>query len=348
MDYLKDAREQWATIEARAWRTLCFAGRLPEVATYKTEGELREALVTPPTFKLNVPAAATQEGSSKEKHLEPNGGVICGADMAWRRDRRGNYSRPKGDQLDYPGVLEVAPVVPNDRYGSMPISGLNAQPAQVRLVDDSYTGFFELDKSVVYADFDLMQRLALMIPQKNEDGLVRPARVSMLAVKLKGEATPERLAAAQKSISAIVKSVRERHPDDFTYIARDPGDPDQGMTVRTWDQRQKSYIDAIANEKTMITFILGLMSLVVLVVIFLIFYIIVRDKTRDIGIIKAVGGSEIGGSEHLHAVWRGDRDPGRAGGGDHGGRVRGAYQRDPRVAVPDVRDHDLEARCVHV
>ena len=38
---------------------------------------------------------------------------------------------------------------------------------------------------------------------------------------------------------------------------------------------------------------MGLMSLVV-VVIFLIFYMIVRDKTRDIGIIKAVGGSELG------------------------------------------------------
>ena len=48
------------------------------------------------------------------------------------------------------------------------------------------------------------------------------------------------------------------------------------------------------NEKTMMTFILLLMSVVVLVVIFLIFYQIVRDKTRDIGIIKAVGGSEVG------------------------------------------------------
>jgi lipoprotein-releasing system permease protein len=34
--------------------------------------------------------------------------------------------------------------------------------------------------------------------------------------------------------------------------------------------------------------------MVVLVVIFLIFYMIVRDKTRDIGIIKAIGGSEEG------------------------------------------------------
>ena len=42
------------------------------------------------------------------------------------------------------------------------------------------------------------------------------------------------------------------------------------------------------------TFILNLMSLVVPVVVFLIFYMIVRDKTRDIGIIKAVGGSELG------------------------------------------------------
>ena len=41
----------------------------------------------------------------------------------------------------------------------------------------------------------------------------------------------------------------------------------------------------------MMTFIMLLMSVVVLVVIFLIFYQIVRAKTKDIGIIKAVGGS---------------------------------------------------------
>src|SRR4029079_17640523 len=54
------------------------------------------------------------------------------------------------------------------------------------------------------------------------------------------------------------------------------------------------YLGAVKNEKVMITFVLGLMSMVVLVVVFLIFYQIVRDKTRDIVIIKAVGGSEEG------------------------------------------------------
>jgi len=60
------------------------------------------------------------------------------------------------------------------------------------------------------------------------------------------------------------------------------------------DEKQARYLGAVQNEKTMMTFIMLLMSGVVLVVIFLIFYQIVRDKTRDIGIIKAVGGSEIG------------------------------------------------------
>ena len=66
------------------------------------------------------------------------------------------------------------------------------------------------------------------------------------------------------------------------------------LVVQTWDEKQAKYLGAVQNEKVMVIFILGLMSLVVVVVIFLIFYMIVRDKTRDIGIIKAVGGSEEG------------------------------------------------------
>ena len=69
---------------------------------------------------------------------------------------------------------------------------------------------------------------------------------------------------------------------------------DGSLDVQTWDEKQARYLGAVQNEKTMMTFIMLLMSGVVLVVIFLIFYQIVRDKTRDIGIIKAVGGSEIG------------------------------------------------------
>ena len=67
-----------------------------------------------------------------------------------------------------------------------------------------------------------------------------------------------------------------------------------GLQTQTWVQEQAQYIKAVDNERNMILFLLGLVSLVVVVVIFLIFYMLVRDKTRDIGIIKAIGGGEWG------------------------------------------------------
>jgi hypothetical protein len=186
-------------------------------------------------------------------------------------------------------------MVQNREFGSNPLTGLNAQDAKVRVIDDFYSGFFEADKASVFADFFLVQRLALMHEQeiKDEDnpyglpvGAKLPARCSAIQVKVKGDPTPERLAAVRDAVEKTVQDVVLRHMGDFAWGT--------GLKVQTWDQKQRQYIDAVVNEKRMITFILGLMSVVVLVVIFLIFYIIVRDKTRDIGIIKAVGGSELG------------------------------------------------------
>lgn len=290
-EYLNDAWSQYDIASARASRAVVFAHILPAGSSYKNAAELRTALFTPPSFsnvtlydRLFSPATATAPATAPA-----NTGVIVGADMAYKRNLRGNYERPPlGLNLD--AVLTVAPMVPSKGLGgSTPILGLNAQNSPVRIIDDSYSGFFEYDKAAVYADFKLVQKLALMHAQEADPedprGTAHPARASAIEVKIKGDATPQRLAAARNQIAAVVDAVRERHFGDFIGL---------DITVQTWDEKQATYINAVENEKNMITFILLLMSKVVLVVIFLIFYIVVRDKTRDIGIIKAVGGSELG------------------------------------------------------
>ena len=287
--FQSDALEQWHVASTRGIRTYVYARtRLPEKATFKSAEELRAVLIQPPTFSgpsfyaSLMPSVTTSATTTAPKA----DGVIVGVDMAYKRNLRGNYERP-AEGINLEGLLVVAPMVPSKVYGSTPLSGLNAQTARVRILDDSYTGFFEADKSIVYADFDMVQHLALMHAQEDATtGAIRPARASAIEVKIKGDATPERLAVLRDQVSDAVDRVQLRHAGDF--------DMTLGLKTQTWDEKQADYIAAVVNEKNMITFILLLMSVVVLVVEFLIFYIIVRDKTRDIGIIKAVGGSEWG------------------------------------------------------
>src|SRR5205814_664845 len=50
----------------------------------------------------------------------------------------------------------------------------------------------------------------------------------------------------------------------------------------------------VENEKGLVTFLFGLISIVAIFLIFCIFYMIVVEKTRDIGIIKGVGATSSG------------------------------------------------------
>jgi lipoprotein-releasing system permease protein len=111
-----------------------------------------------------------------------------------------------------------------------------------------------------------------------------PPRCNEVLFKVAGNPTPSATKLLRAQIADYVENFEREHPAMLQAH----------LEVQTWDEKQARYLGAVQNEKHMMTFILGLMSLVVLVVVFLIFYMIVRDKTRDIGIIKAVGGSEAG------------------------------------------------------
>ena len=61
--------------------------------------------------------------------------------------------------------------------------------------------------------------------------------------------------------------------------------------VETW-QGKAAGVDprrCISNEKLLTVFLFGIISLVAIFLVFCIFYMIVIEKTRDIGIIKSVG-----------------------------------------------------------
>lgn len=261
----------------RAQRTYEFARVLPPAQGFANRQELTAALVKPPAFQLS-PIATNSGLAAPSKDLVD---VIVGADMAFSRDRRGNYQRPLfGDAIQ--GVLIVAPVLRGDE----PLFSANAPQQRVQIVDDSYTGVYDMDSTAVYVPFAIAQKMARMNEMEREEGGKTLARVSEILVKVRGGHDEAALQRAQEQISSAVNRVVDRHLGDFGIAGN--------MKVQTWDEKQRKYIGAVANEKNMLTVILLLMASVVGVVIFLIFYIIVKDKTRDIGIIKAVGGSEIG------------------------------------------------------
>ena len=73
----------------------------------------------------------------------------------------------------------------------------------------------------------------------------------------------------------------------------EPGSDDDKLlgyvTVETWQERQRPFIQAVEKEKVLVTILFGVVSVVAIVLIGCIFYMVVEKKTRDIGIMKSMG-----------------------------------------------------------
>jgi lipoprotein-releasing system permease protein len=62
----------------------------------------------------------------------------------------------------------------------------------------------------------------------------------------------------------------------------------------TWEQSQAHIIAPVEKERQLVSILFGIISLVAVVLVLCILYMIVLQKTRDIGVVKALGGSSAG------------------------------------------------------
>lgn len=208
-------------------------------------------------------------------------GAILGVDLICDRQPDGDYQ--EGASLGHRLVVTVLPMT---RKG-VP-SGEGAIPIAMRYADRSRTKVYDIDKMCVYLDFDLLQNALAMEQQEPEPGFVIPARASQVLVRLEEGADVNQ---AREDIEALLQEF-------IASLNLHPSSSEARLLsmvgVETWQQRQRAYINAVEKEKVLVTILFGVISLVAIVLIGCIFYMIVSNKTRDIGIIKSVGASSRG------------------------------------------------------
>jgi lipoprotein-releasing system permease protein len=129
------------------------------------------------------------------------------------------------------------------------------------VVDYFKSEMSEYDNNYVFVPLDYLQHLRTM-----QD------RVTSIEIKLKdyGEA------------DGVVKALAGLFP------------PSQGFKVETWEKKQGPLLAAIAIERGILNVLLFLIIAVAGFGILAIFSMIVAEKTRDIGILKALGASNVG------------------------------------------------------
>lgn len=154
------------------------------------------------------------------------------------------------------------------------------EPANFKatVTDVFKSGMSEYDANLVYCNLEQLQLARGMLfsenptdPTKGLDW--RNGAVTSLQIKLKN----------YNDAGAVVRKLRSGL------------DPEKGtFQVRTWEEKQGPLLEAVAMESAILNVLLFLIITVAGFGILAIFYMIVVEKTRDIGILKALGASSRG------------------------------------------------------
>jgi lipoprotein-releasing system permease protein len=231
----------------------------------------------PPSFDLlpEIDYEQIRENSSRFP------GMIVGAGLVGiGKDEDGTVQRPSRLYRAW-ARLEVLGVSPD-------AITIAEQPPKARLywiVDDSRTKLWQFDQRSVYVPFDVLQSDLDMAARTDRDAVtgepVRvPGRTSEIQVAVRDGADPLAVVEALKPI--------------VSEVTGDPLAPAGRLRVETWEEAQALWLGAIEKEVVLVTMLFGIISLVAVFLIFVIFYMIVVEKTKDIGIIKSVGATSSG------------------------------------------------------
>lgn len=134
------------------------------------------------------------------------------------------------------------------------------------VVDVFKSGMSEYDANRVFVNLDYLQEVRTMI-----DPTTKMRSITQIQIRLKNYADAEK----------VVNRLRVAFPPGL-------------YSVQTWESKQGPLLAAVEMESTILNVLLFLIIAVAGFGILAIFYMIVVEKTRDIGILKALGASSRG------------------------------------------------------
>jgi lipoprotein-releasing system permease protein len=182
------------------------------------------------------------------------GNIIVGYAIANYRDPQASRDDPN---------KEIPVVERGDEVVLVTVSGQKLKPVDDRVIvaDFFKSEMSEYDQSYVFVPLDWLQHLRTM-----------ENRASVLQIKLKN----------YRDAPAVVKELKNIFPRDYDYY------------VESWEDKQGTILAAIAHERGLLNILLFLIIGVAGFGILAIFAMIVAEKKRDIGILKALGASNGG------------------------------------------------------
>jgi len=142
--------------------------------------------------------------------------------------------------------------------------------------DQSSTGLPRVDGSVVYVPFEDAQLLCGMA------GSVK--RASRLHVKFRPNV---KIQDGCEKVRSLWKKYKQDMAGETQAYTLDT------VTVQSWKQYRRSSIAPMENEQTEMSVMFGFVGVTTVFIVLVVFYMIISHKSKDIGILKSIGVSNV-------------------------------------------------------
>ncbi len=234
-------------------------------------------------------------------------GIILGVEVA-----RYNRRTPEGVILPTPGMFMpdqqvTLTVLPLSQRGV----AISTEDRRLPVLNEFRTGLYDADANWVIVPIGTLQRMLKLDEGRRVEGSrrngaveigpdgrerlvpprtlgVEPARATNILVKAKPGVTPE-------ALRDRVREVYERftEADDERFAAMPPADR---VLIFTWDKKPglETFIAAVKKETAVVLVLFSFISLTAVFLVIAIFWAMVSEKTRDIGVLRAIGASRAG------------------------------------------------------
>ncbi|MEO1583516.1 MAG: FtsX-like permease family protein [Planctomycetota bacterium] len=193
-------------------------------------------------------------------------------------------------------------VLPTDRSGGW------LEPVARRFVvaNEFASGVFEIDSRTLYVRLDELQdMLRLDEAERVEQGGVLEPIIDPETGEVTGFGSPESVGIdPARATSVLVRGadgadideLRERVDAIYSVFANETEGvpPAAFVNVLTWEDRNATLIGAIKKETALVLFIFGIISLTSVFLVLAIFWSMVSERTKDVGILRAIGASRLG------------------------------------------------------
>lgn len=246
------------------------------------------------TQKLGQELFGTDITTNSERHQ-----AVLGMEVFGKRGLRAEAGFVTDFPVFLPGLDVTLNVLPIDTSGGF----LEPVARKLQIANEFSSNIYEIDSQTIYVPLVVLQEMLKMDRAERVDPKARPEFVYDEAGNPIGRTMPEPVGVTPAKVTSVLvrassdkiplEDLRQRVSEIYERFASQTEHAPMlaAVDVLTWEDRNATLIGAIKKETGLVLFIFGIISLTSVFLVLAIFWSMISERTKDIGILRALGAS---------------------------------------------------------